>query len=114
MYTCLLCRGSLSFFDCIEADVTDHCNDSTAGHWQRGLDERQLSSLLVYVGCVVEGCKDHLISTNPLPADHDYTCRQINQDCMIFGDFSANSEPFSIQILTSVKNSLNYIKYFKS
>ena len=28
----------------------------------------------------------------PLKAKH-YTCRQINQDRMIFGDFSVNSKP---------------------
>ena len=52
-----------------------------------------------------------------------YTRRQINQDHMIFGDFSVNSEPifflilqrpFFIQILTAVKISQNYIFYFKS
>ena len=54
---------------------------------------------------------------------YTYTRRQISQDRMIFGDFSVNSEPifleisqrpFSIQILTAVKISQNYISYFKS
>ena len=42
----------------------------------------------------------------------------INQDRMIFGDFSVNFEilqkPFTIEILIGVKNSQNYIYYFKS
>ena len=40
-----------------------------------------------------------------------YTRRQINQDRMIFGDISVEilQRPFSIQILTAVKISQNYI-----
>ena len=64
---------------------------------------------LQYIGCV--GLID-VINNNV------YTRCQINQDRMIFGDFSVNSKPiffeilqrpFSIQILTAVKNLQNYI-----
>ena len=51
-----------------------------------------------------------------------YTCRQIYQDRMIFGDFFVNfvtdfleilHRLFSIKILTAVKKLQNYVYYFK-